>query len=163
VCHSRARRGNPCHYRTPSPSGAGAAATATFTGDTDGSDNWQALCDAVSDEGTSGNYPAWEWVNSYATANSITDTYASGWYIPTVAELSMHYRAVIADSSLINAALGAIGGFKINVAAYWSSSAIGTSSAWRLSLANGTFETYNRFNKDTSVLSDSTKQAIVLI
>ena len=52
---------------TPSESGSGKAATETFTGDLDGSDNWQALCEAVSDEGTSGNYPAWEWVNAYAS------------------------------------------------------------------------------------------------
>ena len=57
---------------TPSESGSGGAATATFTGDTDGSDNWQALCKAVSDEETSGNYPAWEWVNAYATTANLT-------------------------------------------------------------------------------------------
>ena len=132
-CHSRARRGNPCHYRTPSPSGAGAAATATFSGDTDGSDNWQALCDAVSDEGTSGNYPAWEWVNSYATENSLTGTtYANGWYIPTVAELCVLYRAVKAESSLINSALEALDGSRFNHATYLSSSQGSSETYWRV-------------------------------
>ena len=94
------------------------AATATFTGDLDGSDNWQALCDTVSDEGTSGNYPAWEWVNAYATTANLTGNYASGWYLPTVAELSMLYRA----KDTVNSALEKAGGTKIADAYYWSSS-----------------------------------------
>lgn len=94
------------------------AATATFTGDFDGSDNWKALCDAVSDEGTSGNYPAWEWVNAYATNNSLAGSYANGWYLPTVAELSMLYRV----KDTVNSALEKAGGMKIADAYYWSSS-----------------------------------------
>ena len=94
------------------------AATATFTGDLDGSDNWQALCKAVSDEDTSGNYPAWEWVNAYATTANLTDDYASGWYLPTVAELSMLYRA----KDTVNSALEAAGGTKIADETYRSSS-----------------------------------------
>jgi surface protein len=94
------------------------AATATFTGDTDGSDNWKALCDAVSDEDTSGNYPAWEWVNAYATTANLPDNYASGWYLPTVAELSMLYRV----KDTVNSALEKAGGTKIADETYWSSS-----------------------------------------
>ena len=104
------------------------AATATFSGDLDGSDNWQALCDAVSDEGTSGNYPAWEWVNAYATTTNLTGDYASGWYLPTVAELSMLYTA----KGTVNSALEKAGGTKIADTAYWSSSqgASNDNSAW---------------------------------
>ena len=94
------------------------AATATFSGDLDGSDNWQALCDAVSDEGTSGNYPAWEWVNAYATTANLTVDYASGWYLPTVAELSMLYRV----KDTVNSALEKAGGTAIADTGYWSSS-----------------------------------------
>ena len=94
------------------------ASTATFTGDLDGSDNWAALCAAVSDEGTSGNYPAWEWVNAYGTTNSLTGDYASGWYLPTVAELSALYRV----KSTVNTALESAGGTKIADRSYWSSS-----------------------------------------
>ena len=118
---------------TPSESGSGKAATATFSGDTDGSDNWQALCAAVSDEGTSGNYPAWEWVNTYATTANLTGDYASGWYLPTVAELSMLYRV----KATVNAALEVAGGTEIADACYWSSSQLNfddsnfdDSSAW---------------------------------
>ena len=105
---------------TSSEMGSGKAATATFTGDTDGSDNWQALCAAVSDEGTSGNYPAWEWVNAYATpaTANLTGSYANGWYLPTVAELSMLYRA----KDTVNSALEKAGGTKITDNSYWSSS-----------------------------------------
>mgnify|MGYP002624132803 CR=1 FL=1 len=114
-----------------------AAATATFTGDFDGSDNWQALCDAVSDEGTSGNYPAWEWVNAYATENSLADSYANGWYLPTVAELSMLYRV----KDTVNSALEKAGGTKIADTVYWSSSQVAASythTAWTVDFGYGT-------------------------
>ena len=119
---------------TPSESGDGKAATATFTGDLDGSDNWTALCAAVNDEGTSGNYPAWEWVNAYATTANLTGEYASGWYLPTVAELCMLYRA----KDTVNAALEKAGGTKIADAYHWSSSQSSTNSnAWMVKFDNG--------------------------
>ena len=125
---------------TPSESGSGKAATATFSGDLDGSDNWQALCDAVSDEGTNENYPAWEWVNAYATENSLEGSYANGWYLPTVAELSMLYRA----KDTVNSELEAAGGTKIADAAYWSSSqyASDTKLAWDVWFADGRLDYY---------------------
>jgi len=133
---------------TPSESGSGKAATATFSGDTDGSDNWQALCDAVSDEETSGNYPAWEWVNAYATTASLTGDYASGWYLPTVAELSMLYRA----KDTVNSALEKAGGTKIADTSYRSSSqdASYDDSAWDVGFAYG-------------LLFDSTKSIILSV
>ena len=119
---------------TPSESGDGKAATATFTGDLDGSDNWTALCAAVNDEGTSGNYPAWEWVNAYATTANLTGEYASGWYLPTVAELCMLYRV----KATMNAALEAAGGTKIADNYHWSSSQSSTNSkAWMVKFDNG--------------------------
>ena len=119
---------------TPSKSGSGKAATATFTDDLNGSDNWQALCDAVDDEETSGNYPAWEWVNAYATTANLTGDYASDWYLPTVAELSMLYRA----KDTVNAALKAAGGTEIADTAYWSSSQISSGDgAWNVWFDDG--------------------------
>jgi uncharacterized repeat protein (TIGR02543 family) len=120
-----------------------AAATATFTGDTDGSDNWKTLCDAVSDEGTSGNYPAWEWVNAYATENSLADSYANGWYLPTVAELSMLYRV----KDTVNSALEKAGGTKIADTVYWSSSQVAASyihTAWTVDFGYGTLDDYGK-------------------
>ncbi len=98
------------------------ALEADFDGDIDGSDNWQALCNVVSDEDAIDMYPAWEWVNSYKTKYSLTGTYANGWYLPSIAELCVLYRAVKAESSLINAALEASGGTKISNDDYWLSS-----------------------------------------
>jgi len=125
---------------TPSTNGAG---TATFTGDLDGSDNWKALCDAVSDEGTSGNYPAWEWVNAYATENSLEGSYASGWYLPTLAELSMLYR--VKDS--VNSALEKAGGTKIADEVYWSSSQVASNDyfAWYVWLGGGNLVDLNKY------------------
>ena len=120
---------------TPSESGDGKAATATFTGDLDGSDNWTALCAAVNDEGTSGKYPAWEWVNAYATTANLTGEYASGWYLPTVAELCMLYRA----KDTVNAALEKADGTKITDAYHWSSSQSSTDNrkAWMVKFDSG--------------------------
>lgn len=125
------------------------AATATFSGDLDGSDNWQALCNAVNDEDTSGNYPAWEWVNAYATTANLTDDYASGWYLPTVAELSMLYRA----KDTVNSALEKAGGTKIADAYYWSSSqhASDTNFAWVVRFVNGDLRSNFGKSNDLSV------------
>ena len=113
----------------------GAAATATFTGNLDGSNNWAALCTAVSDERMSGNYPAWEWVNAYATTASLTGDYASGWYFPTVAELCMLYRT----KDTVNSALEAAGGTKIADTSYWSSSQFSSNyyHAWYVLFVDG--------------------------
>ena len=83
--------------------GSGAAYTATFTGDIDGSDNWDYIC-SIDPEGTANaaeNYPAFHWVNRYNT------TYAAqlggtniAWYMPSLAELCGVYRnrAAITES-----------------------------------------------------------------
>ncbi|MBR1537248.1 MAG: InlB B-repeat-containing protein, partial [Treponema sp.] len=120
---------------TPSESGSGKAATATFTGDFDGSDNWKTLCDAVSDEETSGKYPAWEWVNAYATENSLEGSYANGWYLPTLAELSMLYRV----KDTVDSALEKADGTKIADMTYWSSSQNASYGyiAWNVSFYDG--------------------------
>ncbi|MBQ9207948.1 MAG: InlB B-repeat-containing protein [Treponema sp.] len=120
-----------------------------ITGDLDGSDNWKALCDTVSDEGTSGNYPAWKWVNAYATTASLTGDYASGWYLPTVAELCMLYRA----KDTVNAALKAAGGTKIADTGYWSSSQVSSHNlgAWIVWFDDGSLSDSNKTSNDVSV------------
>ena len=118
------------------------AATATFTGDLDGSDNWQALCEAVDDEETSGKYPAWEWVNAYAKNNALSGEYAQGWYLPTVAELSMLYR----QKDTVNAALETADGTKIADTVYWSSSQYSSDShrAWIVRFSDGTLDNFGK-------------------
>lgn len=120
---------------TPSASGSGAADTATFTGTTDGSGNWASLCAAVSDEDTSGNYPAWEWVNAYVANNGLSSTsYAENWYLPSIAELTMLYRA----KTTVNASLAAAGGTELS-SYYWSSSQSASYDgyAWELNFGSG--------------------------
>ena len=80
-----------------------------FTGDTDGSDNWEYIRQQ-DPEGTKAavvaeNYPAFYWVNTYNT------TYAAqlggkifAWYIPSIAELCEVYK----NKDWINARLKAI-------------------------------------------------------
>lgn len=82
---------------TPSASGNGAASTATFTGDIDGSDNWEYIC-SQDHEGTKAavvaeNYPAFNWVNQYnaAYADKLGGTNFA-WYMPSLAELCEVYR-----------------------------------------------------------------------
>ncbi|MBQ9280968.1 MAG: hypothetical protein IJ207_02050 [Treponema sp.] len=58
--------------------------------------------------------------------------YGSSWYIPTVAELCMLYRAVKVESSLINAALEALDGSRFNTATYFSSSQGDSVTYWRV-------------------------------
>ena len=36
-------------------------------------------------------YPAYNWVNTYATSNSITGVFAQGWYMPSAVELHLIY------------------------------------------------------------------------
>jgi len=79
----------------PSQTGDGAASTATFTGDIDGSDNWEYIksIDPAGTADAATNYPAFNWVNEYNT------TYASllggksfAWYMPSLAELCEVYK-----------------------------------------------------------------------
>lgn len=106
----------------------GAADTATFTGDTDGSDNWEEIC-SVDPEGTADaatNYPAFNYANTYGTTYSdylggITD----GWFMPSLAELCYVYR----NFTTINTSFGIINDLdsryadkSVNASCYWSSS-----------------------------------------
>ena len=65
----------------------------TFTGDLDGSDNWDYIC-SKDPEGTDTpeeieeNYPAFYFAEKYRETAGLTGTkYETGWYIPSVAEL----------------------------------------------------------------------------
>ena len=112
----------------PSQAGSGAAETATFTGDTDGSDNWEYIksIDPAGAADAATNYPAFHWVNQYNTQ------YAAqlgginfAWYMPSLAELCEVYK----NRTAINASLTTIRGLDSNYADeslgtswYWSSS-----------------------------------------
>ena len=83
----------------------------------DGSDGWKILKEACSDaENNPENYPAWNYSLTYAKNNGLTGDLATGWYLPTVAELYTIYQNKAAvDPSLSNA-----GGSQFGTSYYWS-------------------------------------------
>nr|MBQ2235029.1 fibronectin type III domain-containing protein [Treponema sp.] len=106
---------------TPSETGSGAASTATFTGDTEGSDNWDYIC-SRDPEGTlnaATNYPIFDFANTYGTTAGLTGTdYETGWYVPSIAELCEVYK----NKEVIQTSLDAASGFTLGTSYYWSSS-----------------------------------------
>ena len=112
---------------TPSAIGSGAASTATFTGDLDGSDNWDYICgiDPVGTEDAvvAENYPAFHWVNQYnaAYADKLGSTNFA-WYMPSLAELCEVYR----NCEAINASLAKIHGLGNS----YADSSLGDSWFW---------------------------------
>lgn len=116
---------------TPNKSGTGAADTAVFSGDSDGSDNWQMICIAdeqgAADAAT--NYPAFNYANTYSQQDTnCTGEYAEGWYLPSIAELTQIYR----NKDVVNSALSNCNGMQIS-SYYWSSSPLNNFNyAWVL-------------------------------
>ena len=133
---------------TPSKTGTGAALTATFTGDTDGSNNWEEIC-AVDLEGTKDaatNYPAFNFANTYGTTAGLTGTdYENGWYVPSLAELCEVYK----NQEMIQTSLTKASGFTIGGYFYWSSShsASWDDDAYVVNFNGGKVENYYKSNK----------------
>ena len=130
---------------TPSTTGSGAAQTATFTGDTDGSDNWEYIksIDPAGAADAATNYPAFHWVNQYNTqyAAQLGGTNFA-WYMPSLAELCEVYK----NRAVINESLTKIRGLDSNYADeslgtswYWSSSqgSGGNNYAWYVDFSGG--------------------------
>ena len=142
----------------PSVWGNGAAETATFTGDSDGSDNWEYIC-RIDPEGTgtanaATNYPAFHWVNQYNTryAAQLGGTNFA-WYMPSLAELCEVYK----NKDKINASLKTIhdasGGSayadeSLRTNSYWSSSQGSNSNyyAWYVNFRAGHMDDINKDN-----------------
>lgn len=118
---------------TLSNTGGRAASTATFTGDTDGSDNWDVIC-SVDPEGSADaakNYPAFNWANTYGeTYKDYLGGVTEDWYMPSLAELCYVYRNI----TTINETLKAINKLNPGYAhneynpGVWSSSQVSESS-----------------------------------
>ena len=89
----------------------------TTGGYTDGSNGWEILKEACSDaENDPENYPAWNYSLTYAINNGLTGDLATGWYLPTVAELDTIYQnKTVVDASLLKA-----GGSTFGTNFYWS-------------------------------------------
>lgn len=118
--------------------------TAEFTGDMDGSDNW-AVISSQDEKGVTdvvNNYPAFDFVNTYAETYKLTDSYATGWYMPSIAELCTVYE----NEKEINVSLqkiyeldnsAAVNGLDTNW--YWASSQSDSKDdyAWFVHFYNG--------------------------
>ena len=122
------------------------------TGYTDGSDGWEILKEACSDaENNPENYPAWNYSLTYAETNGLTGDLATGWYLPTVAELYTIYQNKTAvDASLLKA-----GGSQFGTSYYWSCchTPSNDDDARVLLFGNGNVYDFNLFNNYDSVCS----------
>ena len=130
---------------TPSTAGSGAAQMATFTGDTDGSDNWEYIksIDPAGAADAATNYPAFNWVNTYnETYKTKLNNKTFAWYMPSLAELCEVYK----NRAVINESLTKIRGLDSNYADeslgtswYWSSSQVSYSNdnAWFVNFSVG--------------------------
>ncbi len=115
-----------------------------FTGDTDGSDNWEIIrsIDAQGTANATENYPAFDFANAYAETFGLTGDYASGWYMPSIAELYILYE----NRKAVNSSLKIIYAMDNNAAMdgldtnwYWSSSQADCADdyAWFVHYFNG--------------------------
>ena len=83
----------------------------------DGSDGWKKLKASCSDaESNPERYPAWNYSLTYAKTNGLTGDLATGWYLPTVAELYTIYQNITA----VDASLSKAGGSQFGTGDYWS-------------------------------------------
>ena len=140
----------------------GAALTATFTGDMDGSDNWDYIC-SVDPEGTANaavNYPAFNWVNKYNTRYaSQLGSARPAWYMPSIAELSELYKnraAVNTSLSKINGLNSAYADANLGTSYIWSSSQYSSfnSSAWLADFGSGYLvNSLKYFNNDVCCIA----------
>ena len=109
----------------------------SFTGDLEGSDNWEYICsiDPEGSENAAVNYPAFDFANNYGvTANLCGTNYEEGWYVPSLVEL----YEIKNNETLIQDSLNLVRGPSLNYY-YWSSSVKSGSDshkAWRLHLSD---------------------------
>ena len=89
----------------------------TTSGYMDGSDGWEKLKAVCSDaESNPEKYPAWNYSLTYAETNGLTGDLATGWYLPTVAELYTIYQ----NKTAVNESLSKAGGDQFDERCYWS-------------------------------------------
>ena len=112
---------------------SGSSGSYTFTGDTDGGDNWNAVCavDGTASANAATNYPAFNYGSTYCSGTSFT----SGWYLPSIAELYALYK----NRTVLDNGLAAAGGTKFCDSYYWSSSQYsnGDKDAWSVKFRDG--------------------------
>ena len=83
----------------------------------DGRDVWEKLKAACPDaESNPENYPAWNYSLTYAKNNSLTGDLATGWYLPTLAELG----TICKNKTAVDESLSKAGGSTFGTSRYWS-------------------------------------------
>ncbi|MDD6296449.1 MAG: chitobiase/beta-hexosaminidase C-terminal domain-containing protein, partial [Treponema sp.] len=83
----------------------------------DGSDGWEKLKEACSDaESKPEKYPAWNYCRNYGATNGLTGDLATGWYLPTVAELYTIYQ----NKTAVDESLSKAGRSQFGTSRYWS-------------------------------------------
>ena len=128
-------------------------AMAYFTGDTDGSDNWDYIC-SVDPEGTANaavNYPAFSWILKYNTAyQAQLGSARPAWYMPSIAELCELYK----NQYVVNTSLSKIKGLNsayadasLGAGWYWSSSQdhIYYGGAWLADFGSGNLSYHSKY------------------
>lgn len=74
-------------------------------------------------------------MNNYASTFGLTGTYATGWYMPSLAELCYLYRS----KNVLNSVINILGGMQLFSSFYWSSSQSGyyDNTAWNVTFSQG--------------------------
>ena len=113
------------------------------SGYTDGSDGWEKLKEACPDaESNPENYPAWNYCRNYGANNGLTGDLATGWYLPTMAELYTIYQ----NKDVVDASLSKAGGSTFGTSWYWSCCQDSYDNFWArvLEFYNGYMISYNK-------------------
>ncbi len=133
--------------------------TFPFTGDRNGSDNFEQIKAFLKESGLDDDpsqfvNSVFEFTKNYSsTATNLGTSYASGWYLPSCAELFQIYacRADTTNGFDIDAASETLGGDKFDSNVYWSSSQSDRSykCAYKLLFETGNLE--NRWPKNNKL------------
>ncbi|MCI7437509.1 MAG: chitobiase/beta-hexosaminidase C-terminal domain-containing protein [Spirochaetia bacterium] len=114
----------------------------------DGSDGWEKLKAACPDaESNPENYPAWNYSLTYAKNNCLTGDLATGWYLPTLAEL----ETICENKTAIDESLSKAGGSTFGTSwNYWSCCPVSGGYARVLNFANGEIDSF--YGKSNSTI-----------
>ncbi len=112
----------------------------------DGSNSWDLLVAALKNatsetiETVAQNYPAWNYCRKYGANNGLEGDLATGWYLPTVAELYTIYQ----NKTAVDKSLSKAGGSQFRASGYWSccQNPSTNNMVWVLNLFNGNMDYY---------------------
>ena len=120
----------------------------TFSGDIDGSDNWEYICsiDPIGTQNAAINYPIFHYANTYGVTAGLEGTEYENWYVPSIAELYDVYT----NRTIIQTSMNAVGGFDVESDYYWSSSQsyFHYGDAYELNFGNGRVD-YGNYYKNS--------------